>query len=616
MLTQEMSKGRTPCRPATALLGLLLLAQPVAAAPPAPGGHSVLVVDAEDAWRPGYVSFMTAFQAALKGATTTPVAVYAENLDLARFESPAYQRALRAWYEAKYGDRRLDAVVAVGPAVLGPLQTWRAEFWPDVPLVFVADARTLAQIGLPAGATGVTFGFDAPGSVRAGLALLPDTQRVALVGGADPYTRSFVTELRNTFADRLEWIDLTGLSMADLKRRVATLPEHTLVFFTTLFRDGAGQAWVPRDALDAFAPHANRPIFSLFGTYLGHGIVGGALFHVEILGPETARVVAQVLEGQPPASIPIRHVAANVLEFDWTELRRWDLDERRLPHGSQVLNRPPSLWAQHRRAVLAALGVLVAQGLVIGGLLLERRRRRAETNLRRLSGRLLTAQEEEGRRIARNLHDDVGQRLALLAIEAEELHTRPPSSQDGLSDRARDIATKAQGLASDIHRIAYELHPARLEHLGFPAAVRRFVEDLRGRHGLAVDVVETDWPRDVSPDVALCLYRVTQEALQNVVRHSGAREARVSLEGHPDRLTVTVSDTGVGFEAAARQDDGGLGLTGMRERLRLVGGKLVVDATPGGGTRIRARVPREAPSVAQFDTGDGRDHAEAPRPAR
>ena len=233
-----------PRRPASALLGLLLLALPAAAAPPAPSGHSILVVDAEDPWRPGYVSFMTAFQAALRDATAAPVAIYAENLDLARFESPAYRRALRSWYEAKYGDRRLDAVVAVGTAVLGPLQAWRTELWPDVPLVFVADARTLARIGQPAGTTGVTFELDPVGSARAALALRPDTRRIALVGGADPYTRGFAAEVRQAFGDRLEWIDLTGLRMPELRQRVATLPERTIILYTTLYRDGGGQAWI------------------------------------------------------------------------------------------------------------------------------------------------------------------------------------------------------------------------------------------------------------------------------------------------------------------------------------------------------------------------------------
>lgn len=241
--------------------------------------------------------------------------------------------------------------------------------------------------------------------------------------------------------------------------------------------------------------------------------------------------------------------------------------------------------------------------------------REGEMQIQNLAGRLMMAQEEERRRIARDLHDDVGQRLSLLAIEAEQLRARSSDAHDGADGRAHALATRAQGLSSDIQRIAYELHPARLEHLGFPAALRQFVEELRSRHGLAVKVIETDWPRHIPPDVALCLYRVTQEALRNVVRHSGAREARVSLAGQPDSLTVTISDTGVGFEAGTQQADRGLGLTGMPERLRLVGGTLSVDAKPGQGTRIQARVPREASTAAPRAAEPKEERGEAPHPA-
>jgi signal transduction histidine kinase/ABC-type uncharacterized transport system substrate-binding protein len=241
--------------------------------------------------------------------------------------------------------------------------------------------------------------------------------------------------------------------------------------------------------------------------------------------------------------------------------------------------------------------------------------REGQVQIWSLAGRLMMAQEEERRRIARDLHDDVGQRLSLLAIQAEELRARSLGARDGLDGPAQDLATKTQGLASDIQRIAYELHPARLEHLGFPAALRQFVDELRQRHGLAVEIVETDWPRQVPPDVALCLYRVAQEALRNVVRHSGVREARISLEGQPDRLTVTISDAGVGFEAGTQQADRGLGLTGMPERLRLVGGTLSVSATPGQGTRIQARVPRGVSTAATRIVEPGEGHAQATHPA-
>jgi signal transduction histidine kinase len=241
--------------------------------------------------------------------------------------------------------------------------------------------------------------------------------------------------------------------------------------------------------------------------------------------------------------------------------------------------------------------------------------REGEMRIRDLAGRLMMAQEEERRRIARDLHDDVGQRLSLLAIEAEQLRAVSPDAHDGADGQAQDLAARAQGLSSDIQRIAYELHPARLEHLGFPAALRQFVEELRSRHGLTVEVVETDWPRHVPPDVALCLYRVTQEALRNVVRHSGAREARVALEGQPDSLTVTISDGGAGFEAGARPVNRGLGLTGMQERLRLVGGTLRIAATPGQGTRIQARVPRDVSTTGVRVAESKEEHAQAPHPA-
>ena len=235
--------------------------------------------------------------------------------------------------------------------------------------------------------------------------------------------------------------------------------------------------------------------------------------------------------------------------------------------------------------------------------------------IRDLAGRLMMAQEEERRRIARDLHDDVGQRLSLFAIEAEQLQAHPPDAHDGADGRAHDLATKAQALSSDIQRIAYELHPARLEHLGFLAALRQFVEELRSRHGLTVAVVATDWPRNIPPDVALCLYRVTQEALRNVVRHSGGREARVALAGQPDSLTVTISDGGAGFEAGARPVNRGLGLTGMQERLRLIGGALSIAAAPGQGTRIQARVPREASTAAARGAELKEEHGETPHPA-
>jgi signal transduction histidine kinase len=223
--------------------------------------------------------------------------------------------------------------------------------------------------------------------------------------------------------------------------------------------------------------------------------------------------------------------------------------------------------------------VLVLLSLAVALLLFERRRRlAAEERLHQLSGRLITAQEEERSRIARDLHDDAGQRLALLAIELDQL-------------QAPALADQARALSADLHRMAHQLHPASLDQLGLLPAARRFAADLATRHGVAIEVASDAWPDDVPRQTALVFYRVMQEALQNAVRHSGAARIEVAFRGTRDGMSLRVSDSGRGFVLGPLSGLPGLGLAGMSERLRLVGGGLRIDSRPGGGTILEAWLP-------------------------
>lgn len=233
-------------------------------------------------------------------------------------------------------------------------------------------------------------------------------------------------------------------------------------------------------------------------------------------------------------------------------------------------------------AILLYLGVafaLVFQSLAVTLLLLERRRRQAaEERLHQLSGRLITAQEQERSRIARDLHDDASQRLALLAIELD--HRKAP-----------ELADQARALSADLHRIAHQLHPASLDQLGLLPAARRFAAELAARHGVTIEVASDAWPEDLPRETSLVLYRVMQEALQNAARHSGAARIDVFFRRSRDRMTLRVSDSGRGFLPEPLGEPRGLGLAGMRERLRLVGGGLQIDSRPGGGTILEAWLP-------------------------
>ena len=218
-------------------------------------------------------------------------------------------------------------------------------------------------------------------------------------------------------------------------------------------------------------------------------------------------------------------------------------------------------------------------------------RKHAEIALRELTGRLIHAQEEERGRIARELHDDVSQRLALLGIELEQLGQQSATSAAQLGARSHGLWKTVRDISADIHNLSHDLHPSKLDHLGLATAVRSFCNDRRGRGDLRIEFVCRDVPNSLPKNIALCLYRVMQEAIQNAVKHSGARDAKVAIYGSPNRITLEVSDAGVGFNPDAKSMKTGLGLTSMRERVHLIGGELSIQSQPLKGTQIEVRVP-------------------------
>jgi signal transduction histidine kinase len=221
-------------------------------------------------------------------------------------------------------------------------------------------------------------------------------------------------------------------------------------------------------------------------------------------------------------------------------------------------------------------------------------RKRVEDELHDLSRRLIGAHEEERALLARELHDDVSQRLAVLAIDVGRAELAAPDREQAEAMTAvREGLTR---LSEDIHSLAYQLHPSVLEELGLDEALRAECER-RGRQGaLDISVDLGPLPAVVGKGEALCLFRVAQEALNNVARHAGARAASVTLREMDDGLLLAVRDDGVGFDPENPRKGMRLGLVGMRERVRLVQGTLDVESAPGRGTTIVAWVPAEAES--------------------
>jgi signal transduction histidine kinase len=258
---------------------------------------------------------------------------------------------------------------------------------------------------------------------------------------------------------------------------------------------------------------------------------------------------------------------------------------------------------------LGVTALLLAQSVLIAGLLVQRtRKQRAERQVREgetalrtsyerirdLGGRLLNAQETERARVARELHDDISQQVALLSIDLELLGRGAQSpSGPGLAEEA---LSRTQTLARSVHDLSHRLHPAKLRLIGLVAALQSLQHEL-SKSGIAINFTHDNVPRTLPPDLTLCLFRIAQESLQNATKHSGARHVLVRVGSVDGCWAFDVDDDGRGFEFGGRRSQADLDLERrgpviIKERVRSIGGQLAVESDPGHGARIEVRVPR------------------------
>jgi len=218
-------------------------------------------------------------------------------------------------------------------------------------------------------------------------------------------------------------------------------------------------------------------------------------------------------------------------------------------------------------------------------------RKLAEAALADVSRKLVGIQEKERTRIARELHDDINQRLALLAVEIDTLRLNAPNSSDELSCQLTEVYQGINEVSAGVQSIAHQLHSPQLEHLGLVSAMKGLCREFAIRQKVEIEFKNDDIPQRVSSDSSLCLFRILQEALHNAAKHSGARQFEVRLGCASNQLHLTVSDRGAGFDLESAMIKGGLGLTSMHERVRLMGGTILIESKPMDGTTVHARVP-------------------------
>jgi len=644
---------------------------------------------------------------------------YAEFLDTARWPEGEAQVAVHEFIRRKYAQRKLSVIIAVARPAINFMRIYGDELFPGVPIVAYGDSDVLRNWEPGRPITGSLAKIELSATVELILRLQPGTREILVISGASDSDRWRQSDARRQL-DRLEKrVKLTYMdagSVQDFVRTVAQVPDGTVIFFLTMYQDSAGNKLLSHEVLARIAKEARVPVYNQTATHVGLGIVGGVVFDPEILGRETAQLTLRLLRGERVQDLPIQESKSIFPMVDWRQLRRWKLDEKRLPAGTVVRFRDPSAWESYKGYMIGGVVLILAETLLIFGLVWQKARaKRAETQLRESEGRfrlvantapvmiwtagtdrncsyvnktwldftgrpleaelgdgwvegvhpddsnrclqtyteafnrresfemhyrvrrrdgeyrwvlgygvprfnsdgtfagyigscvditerkhaeeslatigrrLIEAHEAERTWIGRELHDDINQRLALLAIELDRWSQHALTNE--LTELVRHARARITEIAEDVQGLSHRLHSSKLDYLGLATAAKSLCRELSEKTKVEIVFEHAGIPHTLSKEVSLCLFRVLQEGLQNAVKHSGVRSFTVDLQGTEESIELTVADFGNGFAEQEACTGHGLGLISMRERLQLVHGELSVKSQPGAGTTIRARVP-------------------------
>ena len=560
--------------------------------------RGILLLAGDDPAQPYVQQVYEGLRDALATATTRTL-LFREFFDMVRFgDRPEYADEFHRWLLQKYRDRTIDVLLTTQLQTLDLLLHHDAGRWAHVPIVYGGLGPLSPDFATEhPDVSSVILEDHFPQFLKLITSVVPGTRRIAVIRGSSLAERTRdAAYLAAIERHGLVLQDLGGLAMDTILQRVTQLRDDTVPILMGFQVDAEGRTFQGDQAVKLIAGAAARPVFSINPSDIGSGATGALLFGTRMMGHELATAALARLGGAPPQTITIpaqRHATA---VFDARELARWGLAEGTLPAGSTVLFRAPSLWRDYRRTVMAVIGIVSTQTLLIAGILVQRRHRaRVQTaltesyaQLRDLTGRLITAQEEERSRIARNLHDDIGQRVASVSIALSGAK-RMAGASEPLRAELGSLQQAVTSLSGELRDLSHDLHPGILEHVGLVEALRARCDELAAVSKATCRLDVSDSWRDVPDAAALCLYRVAQEALRNVERHAGALNVVVSLDQREGLISMQVVDDGRGFTPGRKPQ--GLGLLSLNERVGLLGGNLTVKSHAGNGTTLSVTLP-------------------------
>lgn len=554
----------------------------------------------------------------LQEATAGKIDLFSEFLDFSRFPEDAHIDRMARYMAEKYSDHRPDVVIALGEPSTRFIVTHREAIAPDAKIVFAGfDRESASRLNLPGDVVGAFSEFDIAKTLELARSLQPDAKHLFVIGGSADFDSEWLDSARVSLADAAKDYQTTyleNLSIDEFMERASRFPADSIVLFLTIFADSTGRNFLPKDAAGLVAAKASAPVYGPYNTYIGQGVVGGNTATFESMGNAVADLALDTLAGKPIANVEVPHT----FFADTRQLKRWGLSESALPAGTKLSFRQPDIWQEYLPLITAILAVVAFQGMIIAGLLVERRRRLAaesESRLRLLELVHLNQSATAGAlsaSMAHELNQPLGAILsnaeaaeAILKGKAPDLNMIQQILADIIDDdqRAGNIILRLRGLLKKRTAIDWqefdlnEVVDSAINILHAEAEKRRVVlnaERSTSRLPVRADKVHLQ-------QVILNLATNAMDAMADAATVDRKLTFRAGL--HDDaKVELSISDTGRGipedcldsvFDAfyTTKSTGTGLGLSIARAIVETYGGKIWADNRAGGGAVFRFVLP-------------------------
>jgi len=533
--------------------------------------------------------------------------LHIEYMDTKKIFGDLYSQRLFEIYKLKYANYKFDLIITTDNNAFEFMLKYGEELFPRTPVVFCGvNYFREAQIKERRNFTGVNEENDFTSYIELIRQLHPKTKKIIFInewtttgqGVHEAFLRDIVP-----FQQSMEFLLLEDVYIDEILTNVQSLNPGSIVLYTAFSKDKSGRIFEYTEVSERITRNCPVPIYTTNDFNLGHGVLGGITVTGYDQGEAAGKIALRILQGEKAENIPVLMDTPKRYVFDYNKMQKFDISSDRLPKNSFIINLPETFYFKYKKWIGIVAAIFVSLLMIISVLLINiQKRKRTETELKRseeqlraLALRLAETEDKQRRHLSRELHDDIGQNLTVLGVNLNLFRSLiPKESLNLVQNRINDSLVIVKQTTERIRNLMNELRSPVLDDYGLVAAIDLYGKSCKARADIDVLVRATDVDVRLPIHCENALFRIVQESLTNVIKHSKATQAVINANINEGKLILSIEDNGVGFDTSnstRSNGDHGWGLITMSERALGIGATLNIKSQPGFGTHIVVEVP-------------------------